>query len=77
MVFKCQEDSFLKEFNSKVVTCEKLASKDEENYEIILEDTILFPEGGGQVNLLNKKLTYQYIFTSFYHLTIQNFILNL
>lgn len=64
MVFKCQEDSFLKEvcnkkdnlyglltfnhfqFTSKVVSCEK--TNDLKGYEIILEDTILFPEGGGQ-----------------------------
>ncbi|KAJ8922402.1 hypothetical protein NQ315_004347 [Exocentrus adspersus] len=56
MVFKCQENSFLKEFTSKVVHCEKVElitvvnGKKEEikGYELILEDTILFPEGGGQ-----------------------------
>nr|XP_023016616.1 alanyl-tRNA editing protein Aarsd1 isoform X2 [Leptinotarsa decemlineata] len=53
MVFKCQEDSFLKEFTSKVVVCAKVKSTDNKSetpdcYEVILEDTILFPEGGGQ-----------------------------
>ncbi|XP_028137368.2 alanyl-tRNA editing protein Aarsd1-B [Diabrotica virgifera virgifera] len=56
MVFKCQEDSFLKEFTSKVVTCDKVQIQEVVNgtthtvdsYEVILEDTILFPEGGGQ-----------------------------
>ena len=52
MVFACQQDSFLKNFKTKVVSCEagKLAGKDA--YELILEDTVLFPEGGGQVDLL-------------------------
>jgi misacylated tRNA(Ala) deacylase len=58
MVFKCQEDSFLREFTSKVVSCEKsvfsynLNGKNIETngYEVILEDTIIFPEGGGQVS---------------------------
>lgn len=53
MVFKCQADPFLKEFTSKVVICDKILAKDEENYEVILEDTILFPEGGGQVRLFH------------------------
>ncbi|KAF7281049.1 hypothetical protein GWI33_005233 [Rhynchophorus ferrugineus] len=56
MVFKCQSDSFLKEFTSKVVSCEKVEITDvvcnkeivSAGYEIILDDTILFPEGGGQ-----------------------------
>jgi misacylated tRNA(Ala) deacylase len=68
MVFKCQEDSFLKEviiimtdycvtqaanhnvmcyfqFTTTVVSCKKV---EEETHEVILLDTILFPEGGGQ-----------------------------
>ncbi|RZC39055.1 alanyl-tRNA editing protein Aarsd1 [Asbolus verrucosus] len=56
MVFKCQENSFLKEFTAKVVSCEKSeftttvdGKKTKINgYEVILEDTVLFPEGGGQ-----------------------------
>ncbi|XP_044737377.1 alanyl-tRNA editing protein Aarsd1-B [Chrysoperla carnea] len=56
MVFKCQEDSFLKQFESKVKSCEKAKvktfvdgnEKTVDGYEVILEDTILFPEGGGQ-----------------------------
>uniref|UniRef100_A0A182PS50 Alanyl-transfer RNA synthetases family profile domain-containing protein n=1 Tax=Anopheles epiroticus TaxID=199890 RepID=A0A182PS50_9DIPT len=44
MVFKCQEDSFLKEFQTRVVSCEKVDG----GYSVIFEDTILFPEGGGQ-----------------------------
>ncbi|XP_046848732.1 alanyl-tRNA editing protein Aarsd1-like [Xenia sp. Carnegie-2017] len=45
MVFECQRDSYKTEFTSKVVSCTE--SKPHE-YEIVLEDTILFPEGGGQ-----------------------------
>ncbi|KAJ9598278.1 hypothetical protein L9F63_011042 [Diploptera punctata] len=56
MVFKCQEDSFLKEYSSKVISCEKGQIKivyngkkaDLSGYEVVMEDTILFPEGGGQ-----------------------------
>lgn len=56
MVFKCQQDSFLKEFTSNVVSCVKsdfdivLEGKKTkiEGYEVVLEDTIIFPEGGGQ-----------------------------
>uniref|UniRef100_A0AAR5P3S8 Threonyl/alanyl tRNA synthetase SAD domain-containing protein n=1 Tax=Dendroctonus ponderosae TaxID=77166 RepID=A0AAR5P3S8_DENPD len=55
MVFKCQSDSFLKEFSAKVISCDKAVGADnkkdanvKELYEVILEDTILFPEGGGQ-----------------------------
>ena len=52
MVFACQRDSFLTNFKTKVVSCKagKLAGKDA--FELILEDTVLFPEGGGQVSLL-------------------------
>ncbi|XP_058812885.1 alanyl-tRNA editing protein Aarsd1-A [Topomyia yanbarensis] len=45
MVFKCQEDSFLTEFCSTVVACERT---DRGGYNVIFEDTVLFPEGGGQ-----------------------------
>ncbi|XP_045536196.1 alanyl-tRNA editing protein Aarsd1 [Papilio machaon] len=56
MVFKCQEDSFLKEFTSKVLKCEETKESivdygkitDFEGYQIVLENTILFPAGGGQ-----------------------------
>ncbi|XP_063241006.1 alanyl-tRNA editing protein Aarsd1-B isoform X1 [Bacillus rossius redtenbacheri] len=56
MVFACQADSFLVEFSSKVVSCEEAELKVVSNgkkttvkgYEVVLEDTILFPEGGGQ-----------------------------
>ncbi|CAH2237542.1 jg9795 [Pararge aegeria aegeria] len=56
MVFKCQEDSFLKEFTSKVVKCEETKEPIVEygkvstfqGYQVTLENTILFPAGGGQ-----------------------------
>lgn len=64
MVFKCQEDSFLQEFTSTVVSCEPATSTNDEKkelsgYNVVLEDTILFPEGGGQpcdYGHLNDKL---------------------
>ena len=51
MVFACQKDSFLKSLKTTVVSCQagKLAGK--ETFELTLEDTVLFPEGGGQVGL--------------------------
>ncbi|CAG9794055.1 unnamed protein product [Diatraea saccharalis] len=66
MVFKCQEDSFLKEFTTKVVKCEETTEpiveygkvSQFEGYQIILENTILFPAGGGQphdIGWLNEK----------------------
>ncbi|XP_014276906.1 alanyl-tRNA editing protein Aarsd1-A [Halyomorpha halys] len=56
VVFACQNDSFLKEFSSKVISCSTAEFKTVVNgkketlkgYDVILEDTILFPEGGGQ-----------------------------
>lgn len=45
MVFKCQEDSFLREYSSKVVACEKVPNG---GFNVTFEDTVLFPEGGGQ-----------------------------
>ncbi|CAK1544868.1 unnamed protein product [Leptosia nina] len=56
MVFMCQENSFLKEYTSKVLKCEPTKepiieygkSTKFEGYQITLENTILFPAGGGQ-----------------------------
>lgn len=59
MVFKCQEDSFLKEFRTTIVSCDyaTLDCNNEDNssetrplrgFNVVCEDTILFPEGGGQ-----------------------------
>lgn len=47
MVFACQLDSFRKTYVSKVVSCKK-TNEDDGFYEVVCEDTILFPEGGGQ-----------------------------
>lgn len=51
MSFKCQMDSYIRAFKSKVVSCEPARCGKLVGYEIILKDTILFPEGGGQVQL--------------------------
>ncbi|GAB0088243.1 alanyl-tRNA editing protein Aarsd1 [Sergentomyia squamirostris] len=65
MVFKCQEDSFLKEFTSKVLHSEEAEFPSAtgkgnavKGYNVVCEDTILFPEGGGQpcdYGFLNEK----------------------
>ncbi|KAF2904635.1 hypothetical protein ILUMI_01541 [Ignelater luminosus] len=70
MVFMCQSDSFLKEYSSSVISCTEsqfnaLCEGKEatvNGYEVVLEDTILFPEGGGQPcdhGFLNESKVYQ------------------
>lgn len=49
MSFKCQRDCYLQHFKSAVLSCEPARLGEKEGYEVVLEDTILFPEGGGQV----------------------------
>lgn len=47
----CQRDSYARSLNSVVVSCEPSRAKDHEGkFEVVLEDTVLFPEGGGQVS---------------------------
>lgn len=48
MVFACQQDSFLRELRTQVVSCKSSKLADQAAYEVVLEDTVLFPEGGGQ-----------------------------
>uniref|UniRef100_A0A146L2H2 Alanyl-tRNA editing protein Aarsd1-B n=1 Tax=Lygus hesperus TaxID=30085 RepID=A0A146L2H2_LYGHE len=54
VVFACQRDSFQKEFSTTVVSCRPSVLKTDDSkeeiscYEVVCEDTILFPEGGGQ-----------------------------
>jgi misacylated tRNA(Ala) deacylase len=42
---KCQTDPYLKKLNSTVLSCTKVT---DDKYEVILDDTIIFPTGGGQ-----------------------------
>lgn len=49
MSFKCQRDCYLQHFKSAVLSCEPARLGEKEGYEVVLKDTILFPEGGGQV----------------------------
>ncbi|XP_071479718.1 alanyl-tRNA editing protein Aarsd1-B-like [Diadema antillarum] len=56
MSFYCQKHSYETELTTKVVSCSPAQAKLQVNgkkqnikgYELILEDTVLFPEGGGQ-----------------------------
>nr|CAH0109184.1 unnamed protein product [Daphnia galeata] len=56
MVFECQKSPYKREFVSKVVSCspcqiERLVQGKKEKvpaFEVLLEDTVFFPEGGGQ-----------------------------
>ena len=51
MSFACQKDSYLQELDSKVVKCQPAKLNGTSCYEVVCEDTVLFPEGGGQVKL--------------------------
>ena len=42
----CQRDSYLRDLTTKVISCEAAAGG--KGYEVVLADTVLFPEGGGQ-----------------------------
>ncbi|CAN6636442.1 putative alanyl-tRNA editing protein alaX [Trichomonascus vanleenenianus] len=44
----CQRNSYLRSLDTKVVGCHKIEGKAGVHYEVELEDTVLFPEGGGQ-----------------------------
>lgn len=44
MTFACQRNSYLKELVSKVISCTQIKN----GYEVVLNDTVFFPEGGGQ-----------------------------
>ncbi|KAL4229377.1 Alanyl-tRNA editing protein Aarsd1 [Mactra antiquata] len=56
MALACQQNSYLKEFDTKVKSCSPAVAcivkngkkENVEGFEVILDDTILFPEGGGQ-----------------------------
>ncbi|CAH1773611.1 unnamed protein product [Owenia fusiformis] len=56
MALACQKNSYLKELNTVVKSCEPATLKTVlsgkkvklNGFEVILEDTVLFPEGGGQ-----------------------------
>lgn len=57
MAFRCQRDSYAREFTTTVVSCspaelqvEGGAGKKDvlSGFQVVLEDTLLFPEGGGQ-----------------------------
>lgn len=55
MVFRCQRDSWARQFATRVVSCREAELRPESGgepmrgFQVVLEDTILFPEGGGQV----------------------------
>ncbi|XP_074892734.1 alanyl-tRNA editing protein Aarsd1-like isoform X1 [Buteo buteo] len=54
MVFQCQRDSWARQFATRVVSCRPAELRPEgggepvRGFQVVLEDTILFPEGGGQ-----------------------------
>lgn len=48
---KCQKDSYARSLSAVVMSCVETSGEDLQHgqYEVQLEDTVLFPEGGGQV----------------------------
>ena len=53
MSFACQRNSYMQELETTVVGCElaTISLQDKHKvtgYNVIFEDTVLFPEGGGQ-----------------------------
>ncbi|XP_064225365.1 alanyl-tRNA editing protein Aarsd1 isoform X4 [Aotus nancymaae] len=57
MAFRCQRDSYAREFTTTVVSCHPAELQTEgsngkkevlSGFHVVLEDTLLFPEGGGQ-----------------------------
>ena len=56
MSLKCQKDSYLRSYRSRVASCRPAENvgNGEGKYEVVLDDTVLFPEGGGQVNFTDK-----------------------
>ncbi|XP_058531357.1 alanyl-tRNA editing protein Aarsd1 isoform X2 [Ochotona princeps] len=57
MAFRCQRDSYAREFTTTVVSCSPAELQVEggsgkkdvlSGFQVVLEDTLLFPEGGGQ-----------------------------
>ena len=58
MSFQCQRDSYAQNYTSHVISCQQANTAGELNgYEVVLQDTILFPEGGGQVCSFPTKVT--------------------
>ncbi|XP_021564064.1 alanyl-tRNA editing protein Aarsd1-like isoform X2 [Carlito syrichta] len=57
MAFRCQRDSYARQFTTTVVSCRPAELQTEgspgqkevlRGFHVVLEDTLLFPEGGGQ-----------------------------
>ena len=48
----CQRDSYARSLSTVVLSCTLSAAKDQQygTYSLRLQDTVLFPEGGGQVS---------------------------
>lgn len=49
MLFACQKDSYLRSLKTRVIACNPVVDTSAQDvYELLFEDTVLFPEGGGQ-----------------------------
>lgn len=72
-MFACQRDSYAKSLQSVVKSCEAVKFDGRDAFEVILEDTVLFPEGGGQVQSRRSLWEISFppiewvLFSSFFH----------
>ena len=41
-------DGYATEFRAQVVSCEEISGKDNKTYQVVLDQTLFFPEEGGQ-----------------------------
>ncbi|KAF0701087.1 Aste57867_8384 [Aphanomyces stellatus] len=44
----CQRNSFLKDISAKVVSCVRAVDAGSNDFDVVCDDSVLFPEGGGQ-----------------------------
>ena len=60
---RCQHDSYARSLNSVVVSCQPAEAHGgaSDKFEVVLEDTVLFPEGGGQVGVVKSTLPLYYM----------------
>lgn len=55
---QCQRDSYARSLDTVVVSCTPASAEDRQHgaYAVVLENTVLFPEGGGQVSFFTPRL---------------------
>lgn len=65
-LLSCQRDAYLTEGISSVLKCEEIVSPSDsavKEYALTLPDSVLYPEGGGQVHTSHWPLVDDYSYT--------------